>query len=133
MEAIHQGGCLCGALRYRIDAALDDVAHCHCSLCRRSSGGIVVTWATLPRTVFQWLAGRPASYESTPGNWRRFCGHCGTQLVFESEQSPDSLDVTIASLDHPERVPAQRHIWVKSRLPWLHLDEQLPEEQEEQL
>jgi hypothetical protein len=47
--------------------------------------------------------------------------------------SPDSLDITVASLDHPERAPATRHIWTTSRLPWLHLDEGLPEEEEERL
>jgi hypothetical protein len=39
----------------------------------------------------------------------------------------------VASLDHPELAPADRHIWVGSRLPWLQLDPGLPEEHEEQL
>ncbi|MNO52408.1 Glutathione-dependent formaldehyde-activating enzyme [compost metagenome] len=133
MAEVHQGGCHCGALRYQVDAALDDTAHCHCSICRRTTGGIVVTWATVPSAAFRWLAGAPAEYDSTPGCTRYFCGNCGAQLVFRSERYPDTLDITIATLDHPERVPPDRHIWVKSRLPWLHLDPHLPEEDEEHL
>jgi hypothetical protein len=54
-------------------------------------------------------------------------------LALLTSLSPSTLDLTIATLDHPEAVPADRHIWVSSRLPWLHLDPQLPEEDEEQL
>ena len=41
------------------------------------------------------------------------------------------MDITVATLDHPEEHPATRHIWTSSRLPWLHLDEDLPGEPEE--
>jgi hypothetical protein len=47
--------------------------------------------------------------------------------------SPQTLDVTVATLDHPEDAAADRHIWVSSRLPWLQLDPHLPEENEELL
>lgn len=133
MSQTCQGGCHCGALRYEFTAELDDVGHCHCSICRRSSGGMVVTWATVPRSSFRWLKGEPACYVSSPGNRRLFCGNCGAQLVFETERTPETLDVTVATFDHPEVAPPQRHVWVKSRVAWLHLDEQLPGEDEEVL
>ncbi|MNE49067.1 hypothetical protein D3C80_1435650 [compost metagenome] len=50
-----------------------------------------------------------------------------------TERSPESIDVTVATLDDPERVRANRHIWIGSRLSWLHLDEHLPGEDEETL
>jgi len=64
---------------------------------------------------------------------RYFCGECGAHVALVTEHSPGSIDVTVATLDHPERVRAQRHIWTGSRLPWLHLDEDLPGEAEESL
>ena len=133
MTQTYQGGCHCGALRYSFTAPLDDVAHCHCSICRRTTGGTLVTWATIPRSAFGWLQGSPACYHSSPGNHRYFCAQCGAQPIFETDRTPDTLDVTVSSLDHPESAPPSRHIWVNSRLPWLHLDDGLPEEQEEQL
>lgn len=133
MTELHTGGCHCGQLRYAFAAPLRDIAHCHCSICRRTSGGIVTTWITVPRTSFQWTAGQPGAYASSSSCTRYFCRHCGCQLALFTDLSPDSLDVTVATLDEVERAAADRHIWVNSRLPWLQLDPQLPEEDEEQL
>lgn len=133
MTELHTGGCHCGQLRYQFSGPLRDIAHCHCSICRRVSGGLVTTWITLPRSAFQWVTGIPARYDSSPGCERYFCPNCGAQLALITHLSPQSIDVTIATLDHPERAAAERHIWTDSRLPWLHLDEQLPGEAGETL
>jgi hypothetical protein len=47
MSDVHSGGCQCGALRYQFRATLRDIAHCHCSICRRTTGGIPTTWLQL--------------------------------------------------------------------------------------
>ncbi len=112
MPETHTGGCHCGYLRYAVAAPLDDVAHCHCSICRRTTGGIVTTWATVPRAAFRWLAGEPAEYASSASCTRYFCPRCGANLALFTRLSADTLDFTVASLDHPERAPANRHIWV---------------------
>ena len=128
---IHAGGCHCGAVRYAIDAPLDDVAHCHCSICRKTSGGIVTTWATVPHDSFSWVRGEAAVYPSSGHSERFFCARCGALLALWTTRSKHTIDVTIATLDHPELCRATRHIWQRSRLPWLHLDEHLPGEPEE--
>ena len=133
MTTAHTGGCHCGRLRYRFDAPLADIAHCHCSDCRRITGGLVTTWITVPRAAFTWLDGEPAEYRSSANCSRYFCGHCGCHLALYTSLSPDSLDVTVATLDDVHQAPADRHIWVRSRLPWVTLDPHLPEEQEEAL
>ncbi|MFY1053206.1 GFA family protein [Ectopseudomonas khazarica] len=133
MSEQHEGGCQCGALRYRIEAPLSDSAHCHCAICRRSSGGILTTWVTVPRTSFQWLQGQPRTFASSASCSRYFCADCGAHLALFTTLSPQTLDVTVATLDAPELAPANRHIWVGSRLPWLSVDPQLPEEDEELL
>ncbi len=130
MPETHTGGCHCGYLRYAVAAPLDDVAHCHCSICRRTTGGIVTTWATVPRAAFRWLAGEPAEYASSASCTRYFCPRCGANLALFTRLSADTLDFTVASLDHPERAPANRHI-CRQPPAMLHLDPQLPEEDEE--
>ncbi len=110
MAELHTGGCHCGQLRYAVDAALDNVAHCHCSICRRTTGGIVTTWATVPRQGFRWTQGTPAEYASSASCIRYFCNRCGSQLALFTRLSPDTLDLTIATLDRPEQAPADRHI-----------------------
>ena len=77
MSQDHSGGCHCGALRYRVQATLDDVAHCHCSICRRCSGGTITTWATVPLDGFTWTQGKPRSYHSSATCTRYFCPNCG--------------------------------------------------------
>lgn len=131
MSDLHSGGCQCGAVRYRFQAPLSDIAHCHCSICRRSTGGILVTWITVPLQQFTWLQGEPARYASSATCTRHFCSACGAHLALFTSLSPQSVDVTIATLDHPERAPADRHIWTQSRLPWLVVDTHLPEERQE--
>lgn len=127
----HQGGCHCGALRYSIGAPLADIAHCHCATCRRTTGGIAVTWATVPRNAFRWVRGVPAAYRSSNHAQRFHCRRCGGQVALWTSKAPLTMDITVATLDHPEAHPATRHIWTSSRLPWLHLDEDLPGEPEE--
>ncbi|MBD9677765.1 GFA family protein [Pseudomonas sp. PDM18] len=133
MSDVHAGGCHCGQLRYECDAPLTDVAHCHCSVCRRTTGGIVTTWVTVPIGSFRWTQGKPAEYRSSATCLRYFCGSCGAQLALFTDHAPETLDLTTATLDEVATVVPDRHIWVKSRLPWIHLDEQLEEEWEEKL
>ena len=42
-----EGGCLCGAVRYRISAEPIDAGYCHCRMCQRSTGAPVVSWLTM--------------------------------------------------------------------------------------
>lgn len=133
MTDVHDGGCHCGRLRYSFQAALHDIAHCHCSICRRTTGGIVTTWVTVPLASFRWTCGVPTEYASSATCTRYFCPGCGCNLALFMTLSPVSLDITVATLDEVDQAAATRHIWVGSRLPWLHLDEQLPEEHEEHM
>jgi hypothetical protein len=126
-EANCEGGCLCGGVRYRITGTIPPAVHCHCSMCRRGSGGTVVTWVSVPLNRFKFTVGEPKAYQSSGHGRRSFCPTCGAQLTFYSSNSPESIDVTAVSLDHPERHPPNRHIWTSSRLPWLHVDDHLPQ------
>ena len=133
MSEVHEGGCHCGAVRYRVAGALEDVAHCHCSVCRGVTGGLLVTWATVRCEDFQWLQGTPQRYDSSASCVRYFCSRCGAHMALTTDLSPESIDITLTTLDAPEQVRPSRHIWTDSRLPWLHLDEQLPGEPGETL
>ncbi|MEE9479168.1 MAG: GFA family protein [Kiloniellales bacterium] len=122
----YSGGCFCGQLRYRVEGPIDSVTHCHCAMCRRASGGTLMTWLTVPRARFTFTQGTPATFNSSDHGARTFCTNCGTHIGFTSTHDPASIDVTVVSLDHPEDFPPDRHIWTESRLPWLHIDGQLP-------
>lgn len=131
---IIQGGCHCRTVRYAImQDRLTDIASCHCSICRRTSGGTFVTWATIPLNAFRWERGTPSVYQPTPESERHFCSTCGAQLTLYTSLAPRTLDVTVATLDNPELFPPNRNIWVGSKLPWVTLEPELPQEIEEVL
>ena len=92
-----------------------------------------MTWLTVPLSSLQWLQGTPSEYSSSATCTRYFCSCCGAQLALFTRLSPNTVDITVATLDGPEQAPANRHIWVGTRLSWLQLDPQLPDEQEEVL
>lgn len=122
-----EGGCLCGAIRYRINAEPRQVVHCHCSICRRAAGAPVVTWVTLPAAAFAFTRGEPQRYVSSPKASRQFCAACGTQLTFEYNKTRGvEIDVTMASLDDPEAFAPTQHVWFADRLRAMSIDPHLP-------
>jgi hypothetical protein len=128
--AIRDGGCLCGAVRYRIGAAPNSVGYCHCSLCRRASGAPVVAWASVPSESFTFITGTPVAYRSSAVAERQFCGKCGTQITFRYLRTPREIDVTLASLDDPEALEPAYHIWTANRLAWFDTADTLPRHRE---
>ncbi|HZA65843.1 MAG TPA: GFA family protein [Geminicoccaceae bacterium] len=119
-----EGGCLCGAVRYRISAEPRSADYCHCHMCRRAAGAPVVARLTVPDAAFAWTKAGPAVYRSSADAERLFCPACGTQLALRDE--PDCLDVTLASLDDPEAVRPSYHIWTTSRIAWFETVDDLP-------
>ena len=121
----HDGGCLCGQIRYRISAPIRSVAHCHCRMCQKASGAVVVTWALVRPETFILTHGEPRTWWSSAKGARGFCPGCGAQLTFHHTGAPDELGVTLATLDDAPDHPATHHIYIESRLPWLNLDAHL--------
>ena len=126
MDAI-EGGCLCGAIRYRASGSAYGITHCHCRTCRRASGAPFVTWAGFDRDKFAFTRGQPASHASSPNVLRAFCATCGTALTYQRADVPGSIDVTLGSMDDPEALKPEDHTWTESRLSWLALNDRLPQ------
>ena len=66
------GGCLCGAVRFRITAAPLLTNYCHSTMCQKHGGGLFMVGATVPLEEFSFTKGKPADYESPLGNPRLF-------------------------------------------------------------
>lgn len=126
-----RGGCLCGQVRYAIaplpsQTSIIDAGYCHCRLCQRASGAPVVAWATVRRAALHMLAGTGTTYASSAKGRRTFCPRCGTALFFTHADQPDTVDITLASLDDPAALTPAYHIWTQQRQPWLALHDALP-------
>ncbi|MGD0492365.1 MAG: GFA family protein [Steroidobacteraceae bacterium] len=119
---IHEGGCFCGAVRYRVAGEPSSSVICHCESCRRASGAPAVAWVTFQRTCFEIVAGKPAVFHSSPGVVRQFCGTCGSALTYFNATCPISVDVTAGTLDEPDAFPPTAEIWLENRLHWQPVD-----------
>ena len=121
----HEGGCLCGAVRYCVSGEPIATTLCHCGSCRRASGGTNVAWAVFDRESFEWLSGEPASYSSSPGIEWLSCARCGSLVGYRRASRPDHMDITTGTLDDPGRFPPQVEIWVGQKIAWETLDPDL--------
>lgn len=121
-----EGGCFCGRVRYGVAGEPLGSAICHCVSCRRASGAQSVAWLTFPFEEFSFVSGDPREYRSSPGVSRTFCEHCGTSLTYRHDEEPDSIDVTTASLDLPDKLPPTRHIWLEDKVAWENVNDGLP-------
>jgi len=123
---IAEGGCLCGQVRYRADAAPTLSMICHCRSCRRASGAPAVAWVTFATDAFALTAGEPRRFASSdPVRWG-FCAACGTSLTYEHAARPGEIDVTTASLDDPDAFPPTYHAQLADDVAWLEFGDGLP-------
>jgi hypothetical protein len=110
------GGCLCGAVRYEISAPAIDVNYCHCRMCQRFTGGLIVAGAHFPMEAFRFTQGEPKYYKSSPIAERGFCADCGSSIIYRCTASgarhlmkvkwSEWYWVLVANLDNPENCPS---------------------------
>jgi hypothetical protein len=121
-----EGGCFCGHVRYRTATTPFHETNCHCTICRRISAAPVVPWFSVPASELIFTSGEPARFQSSDHGTRSFCPRCGTPLTFQTTHAADEIDVTICSLDDPEAVVPKDHSYMRSRLSWVKLADNLP-------
>jgi hypothetical protein len=125
-QAVFEGGCLCGAIRYRATSPPLRGVMCHCSLCRKHSGAPALAFVHFRREDFTWLAGEPTRFRSSRFAERGFCPVCGSTLSMHEDVLPDRVQVAVGSLDHPERVRIDDHVWTQEQVPWFQVCDGLP-------
>lgn len=131
MTSVATGGCLCGAIRYRIDAEPTDFAWCHCRMCQKASGAPSVAWTMVPSRAFRWTAGAPARYPSSTKGVRWFCPACGSPMLFETPQRTDIYDINTATLDEPGRFAPTYNVYADTRLSWCEAGGTLPNREDD--
>lgn len=107
------GGCLCGAVRYRVSDPFG-AGYCHCEMCRRMSGGSAIIWAAVEERRSVLISGSPLVYRSSDRARRQFCGACGSTLFLLYDELPGMVLFATGSLDEPERLPPRFHLWASA-------------------
>ena len=114
------GGCQCGAVRFRADAAPRGASICHCRMCQKATGGLFGPYASFPAAALTWTRGQRKTFHSSDFIARGFCGDCGTPLTFEAASGDGSnIAVTIGAFDDPSALRPERQIMVAERIGWV--------------
>lgn len=126
-----EGGCLCGSMRYEINAEPVVAAVCHCTHCRRQSGSAFSTVAGFPADAVTLTGDTLASFKDTGDSGmpviRKFCRQCGSPLFSDAASAPGLMFFKTGTLDQPERIPMGLEIWCSAKLPETTVAEGLPQ------
>jgi hypothetical protein len=127
----HSGGCLCGAVRYRVTGPLRGVVNCHCGQCLHTHGHYAAyTAANLNN--FELTEQRGLKwYSSSDAARRGFCQECGASLFWQGLQgNSDIISIAAGTLDQPTGLTTIRHIFTAGAGDYYHISddlEQLPQ------
>ena len=129
-ETHHEGSCLCGRVRYRIEGPVCNMSNCHCTDCRKHSGAAFVTFVEAPKQALAFVAGEDqlATHQAASGTKRRFCRSCGAGLVCFVD-SDDLVEINAATLDTPVSLRPEYHIYVRSKVSWFDIQDGMPQHQ----
>ena len=124
------GGCLCGEIRYECRAEPVVSFICHCTDCQKFTGSVFAADLFFPRESFRILSGAPTKFAVTAESGkkveREFCSKCGASLFEVLEKLPDLIAVTAGSLDDKSVFKPARHIWTKSQVAAIQVNDDLP-------
>jgi hypothetical protein len=95
------GGCLCGSVRYEINAPVGPAEHCHCSMCRKAHGAAFSTNALVATEALVVTSGAEfvTEYQSSTDRRKCFCARCGSQLFVRRLDKPAFTVVTLGTID----------------------------------
>jgi hypothetical protein len=117
----HEGGCLCGDLRFATKGPPERLVLCHCHFCQKSSGGPYAIELFVRKDSFKLLGGTPAIYtHRSAGSGKalhmHFCTRCGTKLYTIFDRYAEVMSVFGGTFDDPEwfETAPKRHVFLES-------------------
>jgi hypothetical protein len=121
------GGCMCGALRYEVNAPPLMIYNCHCTNCQKISGSAFNTSVTIAESALSFTKSAPVLVEwtSDAGTTRTglFCGDCGSRIVNGMSPPSGVFSLRAGTLDDTCWVQPVGDIWTKSAQPWVRFVE----------
>jgi len=124
MDEVHTGGCLCGAVRYKVTGPPDAAFVCHCNFCQRASGGAFQIPVYFPREHVEFTGGPMHEYEHRiEDHGRAFrlqsCPRCSTRLGWTFDRNPAWQCISGGTFDDPNWFGVSAHIFTESAVAWM--------------
>ena len=125
-----EGGCACGAVRYRLKSGPMFVHCCHCSDCQRQVGSAFVINALIETDRIEMLCGEVAPTAMPTDSGRPHivyrCPTCGTTIWSDYGERKVLSFLRATTLDDRAALSPDVHIFTRSKLPWVALPDDVP-------
>ena len=125
MDEPREGGCQCGAVRYRVEGEPLSLGVCHCTECQRQSGSAFGMSLILPKGALRLLSGEPKTFTRACDSGGSldcvFCPKCGTRIYHEGSFDEFAVSLKPGTLDDRSWLAPGLHIWTKSRQTWFRI------------
>jgi hypothetical protein len=125
MSAPYEGGCLCGAVRYRLTAEPLTLYACHCTDCQHQSGSAFGMSMVVLKSAIELVRGEPSDYSFVTAEGRdrngRYCAGCATRLWGTPARYPEIAVIRPGTLDDTSWLEPVGHIWARSAQPWVKM------------
>lgn len=124
----YQGSCLCDAVKYSIEGTIDSIIHCHCSLCRKSSGTAYATNGYVQTKDFVINKGQDnlTSFAFKPGRYRHFCATCGSPIYSSNDNDPSRIRIRAGLIESDIAERPIAHIFTASKANWDSISDAVP-------
>ncbi len=124
-----KGGCLCGKVRYEFDGQIEEIAMCHCSLCRKAQGGAFATNSPVDSRKLK-ITGQEfiTEYlEVEKNKFRAFCKYCGSPLYSRQKELPNIKRLRLGTIDTEFTCDNKYHIFSSSKASWHSISDDHPQ------
>lgn len=123
-KSVYTGGCLCGAVRFEVNASALNPHTCSCKMCQRHSGALTTAWVEFPEESVAWTGskGKPETFRTSDYSSRAFCPRCGSTLgAIDDEPVVALLLGAFDDVKGEELIP-KSHSYSECRPSWWHIE-----------
>lgn len=115
-----RGSCLCGRVKFEVTEPFQAITACHCTSCKRLSGGGGTVNGRSRSDAVEILEGRGLlnTYQPDEGSAKTFCSECGSNLFGGGWPDSENASVRLSALDEPFDSTIEAHIYVRSVAAW---------------
>jgi hypothetical protein len=115
-----QGRCLCGTVRFAVNAPFETAGYCHCKRCQRRSGTTSTLNGIVGARAFEILAGEEeiCTWRPPDGFRKSFCGRCGGHLFSGEPGGEGIVGVRLGAVDGDPEIEPQWRQWTDSAPAW---------------
>jgi hypothetical protein len=114
------GSCHCGAVRFEVEGPFAKLTFCHCTTCKKISGGGGTANGRARSEAIRVLAGADTltTYQPGEGSAKTFCSRCGSNLFGGGWPESEECSVRLSAIDSPIEQQPESHNYVRSLASW---------------